>query len=310
MDTDGQSESMNRTTTPVLQEEPDTVDVGAYSTARKGFDKNQDRHYISNLNYSDIMLTYVFDGHGGSIVSSRLFETAMSSFSSVNLFLELGSILTDNLDNERARLLAENVFARISKMFVGFDTMGSTAVIGIHQKSTNRVRFLHVGDSRAVWRVHRRRTQEIINHADPETNTVYNNETIEFVTWKDGETSDHKPNRPDETQRINKLGGTVIQWNGISRVNGNLAVSRAFGDTGLHPYVCSVPEVSPLIELKSGDCYILASDGVWDVISSQDALKRVAENFQVSSSRHAHDLVTNCCTQSKDDTTAIVVKVL
>lgn len=37
---------------------------------------------------------------------------------------------------------------------------------------------------------------------------------------------DHKPSREDETERIKRAGGMVIQ----KRVMGELAVSRAFGD--------------------------------------------------------------------------------
>ncbi len=40
----------------------------------------------------------------------------------------------------------------------------------------------------------------------------------------------HKPNRPDEKARIESLGGSVIYW-GTWRVNGQLAVSRAIGES-------------------------------------------------------------------------------
>jgi len=39
----------------------------------------------------------------------------------------------------------------------------------------------------------------------------------------------HKPERKDEKERIEALGGRVI-WFGAWRVNGNLAVSRAIGE--------------------------------------------------------------------------------
>merc|ERR1719367_2313924 len=43
-------------------------------------------------------------------------------------------------------------------------------------------------------------------------------------------TTDHKPDHPDERSRIERTGGTVQEVMGVSRVNGDLAVSRAFGD--------------------------------------------------------------------------------
>lgn len=43
-------------------------------------------------------------------------------------------------------------------------------------------------------------------------------------------TRDHRPDRNDEKFRVENAGGYVIEWSGVSRVNGRLAVSRAIGD--------------------------------------------------------------------------------
>lgn len=43
-------------------------------------------------------------------------------------------------------------------------------------------------------------------------------------------TRDHKPNRDDERSRVEAAGGFVLTLNGVPRVNGQLAVSRAIGD--------------------------------------------------------------------------------
>ena len=40
----------------------------------------------------------------------------------------------------------------------------------------------------------------------------------------------HKPNRDDERARIEALGGAIMHW-GTWRVNGQLAVSRAIGES-------------------------------------------------------------------------------
>jgi protein phosphatase 1L len=52
---------------------------------------------------------------------------------------------------------------------------------------------------------------------------------------------DHKPDRLDESKRINELGGRVIHW-GRWRVEGVLAVSRSIGDARMKPYVTAEPE--------------------------------------------------------------------
>lgn len=43
-------------------------------------------------------------------------------------------------------------------------------------------------------------------------------------------TRDHHPNRDDERVRVETAGGYVLEWGGVPRVNGELAISRAIGD--------------------------------------------------------------------------------
>jgi len=83
---------------------------------------------------------------------------------------------------------------------------------------------------------------------------------------------DHKPNSKDERQRIENAGGVVV-WAGTWRVCGVLAVSRAFGDRPLKRYVIATPDIKEE-NLKDDDEFlILASDGLWDVMSNQVRLK-------------------------------------
>jgi protein phosphatase 2C len=82
-----------------------------------------------------------------------------------------------------------------------------------------------------------------------------------------------QPDRPDELERIHAAGGRVIYWDG-ARVFGMLAMSRAVGD--LKPFGISDPEVR-VVERKDGEdeFLILASDGLWDVVSNEVACKVV-----------------------------------
>ena len=82
---------------------------------------------------------------------------------------------------------------------------------------------------------------------------------------------DHKPYHEEEKQRIIKAGGIV--FNG--RVNGDLAVARAFGDFAYkqradlpaeEQEVSCQPDVL-VRERSQGDNYIVfACDGIWDAI--------------------------------------------
>ncbi|KAL4282939.1 hypothetical protein GQ457_16G011870 [Hibiscus cannabinus] len=85
-------------------------------------------------------------------------------------------------------------------------------------------------------------------------------------------TTDHRPSREDERNRIRNLGGYVDLCRGVWRVHGSLAVSRGIGDHHLKPWVIAEPDTM-IVSIKP-DCefLILASDGLWDKVSNQEAV--------------------------------------
>ncbi len=81
-------------------------------------------------------------------------------------------------------------------------------------------------------------------------------------------TVDHKPDDPAEEKYIRQMGGFVSQ----GRVNGMLAVSRAFGDLFLAPTINTEPHVV-IDEIHDKDEFmIIACDGVFDVLTDQAAV--------------------------------------
>ncbi|KAI6204455.1 G protein-coupled receptor [Aphelenchoides besseyi] len=80
---------------------------------------------------------------------------------------------------------------------------------------------------------------------------------------------------PEERERIEKAGG-FVEFYGVERVQGILAVSRAFGDTAFKRWVIVRPEVVRLDLRESPLRYVvLASDGFWDVVKSYEAVLEV-----------------------------------
>ncbi|KAL3747379.1 hypothetical protein ACJRO7_016200 [Eucalyptus globulus] len=77
------------------------------------------------------------------------------------------------------------------------------------------------------------------------------------------------PDRHDELMRIEGMGGKVINWNG-ARVFGVLAMSRAIGDRYLRPWIIPVPEITFTTRVDEDECLILASDGLWDVMTNDE----------------------------------------
>eukprot|EP01064_Diplonema_japonicum_P009985 TRINITY_DN17368_c1_g1_i1.p1 TRINITY_DN17368_c1_g1~~TRINITY_DN17368_c1_g1_i1.p1 ORF type:complete len:379 (+),score=31.37 TRINITY_DN17368_c1_g1_i1:37-1137(+) len=93
---------------------------------------------------------------------------------------------------------------------------------------------------------------------------------------------DHKPNVPGERMRVEAAGGNVT----FGRVGGCLAVSRAFGDFDFkgaakvlsdtnEPMVSNIPDVTKVTLTDSCEALILACDGLWDVVSCDEAAKTV-----------------------------------
>lgn len=186
----------------------------------------------------------VFDGHGGD---------ACSAFVAKRLREELTADGCPE-DDEAVKKL---VF-KIDKEFLDSDkTSGSTGTMCIvHKPKTagdkHRLRVINIGDSRVVLG---RRNGEIIDGGGTD----------------EGLTTDHKPDNEIERARIYRTGGTVECKEGnCARVNGDLAVSRAFGDreykkTGGpgpedHP-VTSDPEFGDF-ECDDSDFLLLVCDGV------------------------------------------------
>ncbi|OVA15577.1 Protein phosphatase 2C (PP2C)-like domain [Macleaya cordata] len=118
------------------------------------------------------------------------------------------------------------------------DAVGSTAVVSI--VTPDKIVVANCGDSRAVL--------------------SRGGKAVPLST-------DHKPDLPEELLRIQDAGGRVIYWDG-PRVLGVLAMSRAIGDNYLKPYVSSEPEVTITERTEEDECLILASDGLWDVVSN------------------------------------------
>ncbi|XP_054786106.1 probable protein phosphatase 2C 11 isoform X1 [Prosopis cineraria] len=116
---------------------------------------------------------------------------------------------------------------------------------------------------------------------------------------------DHKPDRSDERHRIEEAGGFII-WAGTWRVGGVLAVSRAFGDKFLKPYVVADPEIQEE-EIDGVDFIIIASDGLWNVISNKEAVSLVQNITDAEAA--SRELIKEAYTRgSSDNITCLVVR--
>ncbi|KAL8189363.1 hypothetical protein R6Q57_028929 [Mikania cordata] len=214
----------------------------------------------SNLNELTAHFFGVYDGHGGcqvaeycrdrvhsaleeeiKVTKQELIKGTMNETVQVQwekTFINCFKKLDSEVGGKTSRIV--NGSNAISEP-VAPETVGSTAVVALICSS--HVIVANCGDSRAV---------------------LYRGKEAIALS------SDHKPNREDEYARIEAAGGKVIQWNG-QRVFGVLAMSRSIGDGYLKPWIIPEPEVTITPRAREDECLILASDGLWDVISNHEA---------------------------------------
>ena len=115
-------------------------------------------------------------------------------------------------------------------------------------------------------------------------------------------TKDHKPESDSEMNRINLSGGFVAE---SRRVNGLLALSRAIGDISVQPHVTFEPDIM-VVELTEHDEFvILACDGVWDVLSNEQAVFLV--QAETSPSRAANRIREYAYSLGSTDNISVIV---
>ncbi|KAF2355774.1 PPM-type phosphatase domain [Trinorchestia longiramus] len=85
----------------------------------------------------------------------------------------------------------------------------------------------------------------------------------------------HKPDLQSERDRVNNMGGVVMQLEGSWRILGQLAVSRAIGDADYKPFISSECDIKSLEIVGDEDFLILATDGLWDTLSYEEAVSFV-----------------------------------
>ncbi|XP_047966544.1 protein phosphatase 2C 3-like isoform X2 [Salvia hispanica] len=160
----------------------------------------------------------VYDGHGCSHVATKCKERLHEMVKEELLLDDVGEEVSDRNSSSWWRRVMERSFTRMDREVVAWnenvvenmipscrcelqspdcDAVGSTAVVAV--VTPCNIVVANCGDSRAVL--------------------CRNGKAIPLST-------DHKPDRPDEMNRIQAAGGRVIFWEG-ARVLGVLAMSRA-----------------------------------------------------------------------------------
>ncbi|OVA00530.1 Protein phosphatase 2C (PP2C)-like domain [Macleaya cordata] len=257
---------------------------------RKGV--NQDAMLVwEDFDSEDAIFCGVFDGHGphGHLVSRKVRDTLplkLLSFlqsqeskrngSSINCFSRKSKL--DEGDSERGSSAEDQMgslwreaflksYKAMDKELRSHPTLdcfcsGSTAVTIVKQGLN--LFMGNIGDSRAI-----------LGSRDSNNAMVAVQLTVDL-----------KPDLPKEAERIKRCRGRVFAlqdepevprvWLPFDDAPG-LAMARAFGDFCLKDYgVISIPEFSHRVLTEMDQFIVLASDGVWDVLSNEEVVEIVS----------------------------------
>ena len=215
----------------------------------------EDAHILreASKNPNDLIVG-IFDGHNGAECSSFVAKAIEETMMEEPAF---------PLAHDR---IQEIVMSADSAYFKAGGEAGSTGVFALlhhnavdESRSAYKAQIINVGDSRAI---------------------LWKSKTKSCVSV----TVDHKPNTLTERQRIEAAGGHVS----VGRVNGDLALSRAFGDfqfKGNHDLpmelqaVCTVPDIF-MHDFDEGDILIVACDGVFEAnFTNEEVAAFASENL-------------------------------
>ena len=236
-------------------------------------ENNQDNYFIFKnfADQKDYIYLSVCDGHGveGHFVSEFIKEV-LPYYMSENL--KGKNILTDT---KNVHQIISDIFVMVNNLLVDNESInslfsGSTCVSVIY--TPERLIVPNIGDSRAV-----------LGRYDSNTKTY---KAIDL-------SRDHKPTEKDEAKRIIDNDGRIQPfteegefvgpqrvWIKDEEVPG-LAMTRSFGDrVAATVGVMSEPEIKEF-NFEEGDKFmIIASDGIWEFISSQECVEIVSKYYE------------------------------
>ncbi|KAG8043402.1 hypothetical protein GUJ93_ZPchr0458g22511 [Zizania palustris] len=250
------------------------VTHGFYLVEGKSEHDMEDYH-VAEYKYEknhELGLFAIFDGHLGDRVPSYLKANLFSNILKEHHFWTNPMEAIKNAYRSTNKYILENA----KQLGPG----GSTAVTAIVVDGRD-MWIANVGDSRAV----------VCERGCANQLTV-----------------DHEPHTTNERERIEKQGGFVTTFPGdVPRVNGQLAVARAFGDQSLKAHLSSEPDVRHVPINSSIEFVILASDGLWKVMKNQEAVDLVksTKDPQAAAKRLTTEALAR---KSKDDISCIVIR--
>ncbi|WOL01582.1 putative protein phosphatase 2C 74 [Canna indica] len=258
------------------EEEVMEVDGGDYCLAsRRGSRHMMEDAYgiMANINGDSKQAFFgVFDGHGGraavDFVSEKLGKNILSA---------LDELSKTNQENQ-TQLAIKAGYLTTDRDFLAQGVSSGACAATVLVKE-GELHAANVGDCRVV---------------------MSRNGVAEALT------EDHRAAREDERERIENSGGLMTCRNGVWRVHGSLAVSRAIGDLSMKQWIISEPDTKRIHLTPDCEFLILASDGLWDKVTNQEAVDVISK--QSNCTKSCKELIEMSCRRgNRDDITVMVI---
>jgi serine/threonine protein phosphatase PrpC len=236
----------------------------------------EDTSLIQFVEEHSHLFVAVFDGHNGSRCSEFLKE---------KIVVELDTQLRNVKD---LMVALKNTYFSIDRKWLEIAAQeklndGSTAICIVIEN--NRIVVANTGDCRAV---------------------MYRGGQCVVLS------KDHKPTDPEEMKRIEDNGGLIIG----DRLQGELAVSRAFGDYRYkideRSLLICEPDINPIDLTPDIEFIVVACDGLYETFSNEEVIeyvKKALEDDKLDVKAIAKALADEAIDRgSGDNITVIIIK--
>jgi serine/threonine protein phosphatase PrpC len=243
----------------------------------------EDTHYVEDCYTGNASTGFfaVYDGHGGKEAAHfcsqelhKILQKELEKRECVDFSTNIDNVLKSL---QQAYLLTDESMQKVVPVHHGCTAV--TCLVSGSLQDNSRVLFVaNAGDSKAVLC---RDKQAILL------------------------TKDHKASDSSEADRIIKTGGFIIN----GRVNGQILITRSLGDHIMKEFIIGEPFLR-FEKLTEADTYlIIASDGLWDVMSEQQAVDFLLANANCSASELSKKLLQKAVADgSADNISVITVK--
>eukprot|EP00357_Protocruzia_adherens_P033611 CAMPEP_0114996242 /NCGR_PEP_ID=MMETSP0216-20121206/14193_1 /TAXON_ID=223996 /ORGANISM="Protocruzia adherens, Strain Boccale" /LENGTH=322 /DNA_ID=CAMNT_0002360407 /DNA_START=31 /DNA_END=999 /DNA_ORIENTATION=- len=288
----------------------------------QGWRTGMEDAHITEVDFdTDTAFFGVFDGHGGSEVAEFV-ERHLCS-----VIRELDSYK----NNELGKAMSEG-FLKIDELLQtpnGIEEIKTLKAQSKEKEEGNKLAFLLSTpdyDEQGNYRINAGCTANaaFIRGTDLVVANAGDTRSVLCRAGRAVEMSkDHKPDNPEESARIAKAGGEVLD----GRVNGNLNLSRSLGDLEFkkvdrlpaeEQMITAFPDLKKETLDRECEFMIIACDGVWDVMQNQEAVDfvrtRLNNDPTVKLSTIVEEIFEHCCAPTTetglgcDNMTCIIVQ--